>query len=429
MSDVRLLKNKHQTWNEAVQKSNEWHQELADRLNTKANLTKSLEGTEFVMDLSGGLKAYRLRTRGALDYESDHMGHCVGRGGYDQGVENGTIEIYSIRDEKGEPHATFEVKYGQIEQSKGKKNTPPVKKYWPAVREFVEKQKFDFSGNADMMSMGFFYQDGKIYNVYNRFPNTSIYFSDDAKGIAPLILSTIEVKKYSNPSKKIEMIDTPGANCTNVGLEDLILNVNKLINKEENKNIVILYCKKYEYSEYIRFRETEVNLIEKIMNIYHKQNNDLPVIITILQTLHINNKEELGKIEELILTTFKNNLKDKNNLKNIRIKFVVARRLDIIGNTAEKSGMKELLETAFDMKIETIISERLAKYNHKMNIFYENFVIEKFEKIDEIINDEIQIIKKALIEGANYFNFYTNDNITNNANKKNKIINIIDDDY
>ena len=240
---------------------------------------------------------------------------------------------------------------------------------------------------------------------------------------------TIEVKKYSNPSKKIEMIDTPGANCTNVGLEDLLLNVNKLINKEENKNIVILYCKKYEYSEYIRFRETEVNLIEKIMNIYHKQNNDLPVIITILQTLHINNKEELGKIEELILTTFKNNLKDKNNLKNIRIKFVVARRLDIIGNTAEKSGMKELLETAFDMKIETIISERLAKYNHKMNIFYENFVIEKFEKIDEIINDEIQIIKKALIEGANYFNFYTNDNITNNANKKNKIINIIDDDY
>ena len=240
---------------------------------------------------------------------------------------------------------------------------------------------------------------------------------------------TIEVKKYSNSSKKIEMIDTPGANCTNVGLEDLLLNVNKLINKEENKNIVILYCKKYEYSEYIRFRETEVNLIEKIMNIYHKQNNDLPIIITILQTLEIDNKEELGKIEELILTTLKNNLKDKNNLKNIRIKFVVARRLNIIGNTAEKSGMKELLKTAFDMKIETIISERLAKYNHKMNMFWENFVIEKFEKIDEIINDEIQIIKKALIEGANYFNFYTNDNITNNANKKNKIINIIDDDF
>jgi len=161
------LKRRYPTWEDANERSQQWHQELAERLKAEADLKESLAGAEFVMDLSGGLKAYRLRTPGALDYESDHMGHCVGRGGYDEGVENGTIEIYSIRDEKGEPHATFEVKDGKIIQCKGKENRPPVKKYWPAVRKFVEHMNFSFEYTRDMNSMGFLKQDGQIYNVYD----------------------------------------------------------------------------------------------------------------------------------------------------------------------------------------------------------------------------------------------------------------------
>ena len=44
----------------------------------------------------------------ALKYEGDIMGHCVG--GYCPDVIEGRSKIYSLRDKKGEPHVTIEVK-------------------------------------------------------------------------------------------------------------------------------------------------------------------------------------------------------------------------------------------------------------------------------------------------------------------------------
>jgi len=44
----------------------------------------------------------------ALKYEGDTMGHCVG--GYTPDVANGKSRIFSLRDEKNEPHVTIEVK-------------------------------------------------------------------------------------------------------------------------------------------------------------------------------------------------------------------------------------------------------------------------------------------------------------------------------
>lgn len=46
----------------------------------------------------------------ALKYEGDVMGHCVG--GYCPDVSEGRSRIYSLRDEKGQPHVTIEVKPG-----------------------------------------------------------------------------------------------------------------------------------------------------------------------------------------------------------------------------------------------------------------------------------------------------------------------------
>lgn len=46
----------------------------------------------------------------ALKYEGDTMGHCVGGGSYCPQVEAGKTEIYSLRDSKGEPHVTIEVR-------------------------------------------------------------------------------------------------------------------------------------------------------------------------------------------------------------------------------------------------------------------------------------------------------------------------------
>jgi hypothetical protein len=53
---------------------------------------------------------YDKRLEKALKYEGDTMGHCVG--GYCPDVQEGKTKIYSLRDAKGEPHVTIEVKPG-----------------------------------------------------------------------------------------------------------------------------------------------------------------------------------------------------------------------------------------------------------------------------------------------------------------------------
>ncbi len=58
--------------------------------------------------------------RQALKYEGDTMGHCVG--GYCDDVASGKSRIYSLRDKKGQPHVTIEVKPGGGHEYAGEKN-------------------------------------------------------------------------------------------------------------------------------------------------------------------------------------------------------------------------------------------------------------------------------------------------------------------
>jgi hypothetical protein len=53
----------------------------------------------------------RKQLEDALKYEGDTMGHCVG--GYCDDVAEGRSRIYSLRDKRGEPHVTVEVKPNQ----------------------------------------------------------------------------------------------------------------------------------------------------------------------------------------------------------------------------------------------------------------------------------------------------------------------------
>src|SRR5690606_8166254 len=68
------------------------------------------EGDEVtVAELAGGYSVVRLMTARALDVESRRMAHCVGLGAYDEALERGTIEIYSLRNGKDQPLITIEV--------------------------------------------------------------------------------------------------------------------------------------------------------------------------------------------------------------------------------------------------------------------------------------------------------------------------------
>jgi hypothetical protein len=94
----------------------------------------------------------------ALKYEGETMGHCVG--GYCPDVVEGRSKIYSLRDKKGQPHVTIEVRpdirpresyYGEpqdeIVQIKGKGNKAPKEDYLPAVQDFVRSGNFGKVGD------------------------------------------------------------------------------------------------------------------------------------------------------------------------------------------------------------------------------------------------------------------------------------------
>jgi hypothetical protein len=119
----------------------------------------------------------------ALKYEGDIMGHCVG--GYCDDVLSGRTKIYSLRDAKGQPHVTVEVRpedqaardsYNRlverlqgegaseeeairqgrklfpdlaprIVQIKGKQNRAPNPEYLPFVQDLVRSGKWSDVGD------------------------------------------------------------------------------------------------------------------------------------------------------------------------------------------------------------------------------------------------------------------------------------------
>jgi len=92
----------------------------------------------------------------ALKYEGEQLQHCVG--GYCDDVISGKSRIFSLRDAKGNPHATIEVKPPEmrggltiedfltgpqrINQIKGKGNAAPSEEYFPYVQDFVRSGKW-----------------------------------------------------------------------------------------------------------------------------------------------------------------------------------------------------------------------------------------------------------------------------------------------
>ena len=161
--------NEYDTFDKALAAAKKWHEnmseEMARRNKNKEFLAKSLVGTKHVMTLSNGMLVYELTTPGALDFESDNMGHCVGQGAYDNGVATGQIKIYSIRDAGGEPHATLQVRDNRVVQLKGKANKMPKKQYALAAREFVGKKNLGIA--HDYYNFGFLQINGKDYDLFD----------------------------------------------------------------------------------------------------------------------------------------------------------------------------------------------------------------------------------------------------------------------
>jgi hypothetical protein len=171
------------------------------------------------------------RLEDALKYEGDTMGHCVG--GYCKDVRDGNTKIYSLRDARGEPHVTVEVRPNRnqlraddllpykeaaleeakrlpngytdadvrdieirmarenmpsnIIQIKGKGNAKPKDDYIPYVQDFVK------SGN---------------WAQVGDFRNTGLRLSEDAIGaeaMQALKAQGVEIPKYVTQEEAIKM--------------------------------------------------------------------------------------------------------------------------------------------------------------------------------------------------------------------------------
>ncbi len=205
-------------FDKVVQAAKQWHEKIAADSKFRkydAELYKeSLEGTKPIMELGDGMRIVQLLTKKALDFESDYMGHCVGKGGYDSGIKDGSVKIYSLRDEYGEPHATFEVKKGTIKQCKGKQDKAPEAKYRPYIQQFVRAKKLAIGG--DFKSICLIKYHNEYYDLFNLPKDKKIILNGDLDisdmGLTELPdLSNLIVKGsfFCNKNKLSNLLGSP----------------------------------------------------------------------------------------------------------------------------------------------------------------------------------------------------------------------------
>lgn len=122
------------------------------------NLTDSEEDTEIIHDFLDGNKIVKLLTKKSLEREGFLMNHCVG--GYSV---NSDLQIYSYRDNKNTPHATFEVRKNgeEIVQIKGKGNGPIHPKYIHPILQFLKSIDVDIRPN-DMKNLGYYVVEDSV---------------------------------------------------------------------------------------------------------------------------------------------------------------------------------------------------------------------------------------------------------------------------
>ena len=179
--DYLKTHDSYDTFEKTLNEAKKWHEIMAEKATLKKRNEKmyqaSLSGTKEIMKLKDDMRIVRLTTPEALDYESEYMGHCVGKGGYDSDVQKGTTIIYSLRDENDMPHATFEVRVNEdtnkeeIHQCKGKGNKAPVKRYFPYIQEFVLDRELEIVGDTKNTGLIKLYdedsQTSQYYDMYN----------------------------------------------------------------------------------------------------------------------------------------------------------------------------------------------------------------------------------------------------------------------
>lgn len=138
--DRHLRRIDRMSYAEAARMAAVWHEKLLT-LAADADDPDVVEEIEVVEDCGDGCRFVELKGPVALLREGRLMGHCVGS--YFPTIQAGHARIFSLRDERNQPHVTIEVQReapgGALEatQVKGRGNRAPVERWASYCRKFI----------------------------------------------------------------------------------------------------------------------------------------------------------------------------------------------------------------------------------------------------------------------------------------------------
>lgn len=148
----KALENKFQKMSvmDVVTKQAQWH-----NTPNALNSIQEVEGTDYkiIYDFGDGFRMVQLLTPTSLDKETKILGHCVGKGGYDEAVEKGTVKIYSLRDKDNLPVATMDVRGNSVNQVKGKRNGPVDEAAHSHIWKFILRNKLTLDKDHDNVGL------------------------------------------------------------------------------------------------------------------------------------------------------------------------------------------------------------------------------------------------------------------------------------
>lgn len=119
-------------------------------------------------EFADGSRIVRLLTKQAYEREGFLMSHCLG------GYNPETTEIYSYRDTRNKPHATFEVSRNgkQIVQIKGKGNGAIHPRYIEPILAFLKLIGKELRP-SEMSNLGYYHLIPEVREIYSRFVDSS----------------------------------------------------------------------------------------------------------------------------------------------------------------------------------------------------------------------------------------------------------------
>jgi len=129
------------TFNEALQKAKEWHQELTTS-GGDLNFTEPKENIvikQYAPNQFGKTYYWVFIPKNYCDIESARMGHC-GRTGAGSLISLRSVFKNTNEDTISDSHVTIAYNYeeGKFYQAKGKQNKKPVEKYFPYISDLIE---------------------------------------------------------------------------------------------------------------------------------------------------------------------------------------------------------------------------------------------------------------------------------------------------